>query len=125
MEINVLTYNVCWECMKGEKNKGSAKLYGERCSKTKKIDGKNLGFRNISKLVSSYPFFDIIGLQEGNLILADSILKNWTKYKKIYSKSCKEYSIIIYNSLIFKKVGKKFKDILKSVVDRLHKNLLI
>lgn len=108
MEINVLTYNVCWECMKGEKNKGSAKLYGERCSKTKKINGKNLCFRNVSKLVSSYPFFDIIGLQEATLILANSILKKLgPHYKKIYSKSCKEYSIIIYNSLIFKKIGKK------------------
>jgi len=107
-EINVLTYNVCWECMKGYSKSGSARLYGDKCSKTKNINGKNLCFRNISNLVSKKSKFDIIGLQEANLILANNILKLLgTNYKKIYSKSCKEYSIIIYNSLIFKKIGKK------------------
>lgn len=106
--INVLTYNVCWECIKGEDRFGSARLYGEICSKTKKINGKNLCFRNISKIVSSNSTFDIIGLQEANINLANNIIKKLgNNYKKIYSKSCKEYSIIIYNSLMFKKVGNK------------------
>ena len=39
--INILTYNICWECIAGESKKGSAKNYGEKCSKTKKINGKN------------------------------------------------------------------------------------
>ena len=29
--INVLTYNVCWECISGESKRGSAKIYGKRC----------------------------------------------------------------------------------------------
>lgn len=105
MEINVLTYNVCWECMKGETKRGSAKKYGILCSKTKKIDGKNLCFRNIVDICSNN--FDLIGLQESNLLLGKTILQRLgEKYDLVYSKSCREHSIIIYNKTIFKKKGK-------------------
>ena len=104
--INILTYNVCWECIAGESKKGSANKYGEKCSKTKKINGKNLCFRNISK-ISSFKKFDIIGLQEGNISLAKNIIKKIGKnYKMIYNKSCKEYSIIIYNTNLLKRKDK-------------------
>ena len=107
--INILTYNVCWECIAGESKKGSAKKYGQKCSKTKKINGKNVCFRNISK-ICSFKKFDIIGLQEGNISLAKNIItKLGINYKMIYYKSCKEYSIIIYNSNLFKRKDKTIK----------------
>ena len=103
--LKILTYNVCWECISGSK-RGSAKIYAEKCSKTKKINNKNLCYRNVSK-IASYSKFDIIGLQEGNIGLAKNIIKKLGRnYKFIYSKSCKEHSIIIYNSSKLKKKGK-------------------
>ena len=103
--LKILTYNVCWECISGS-NKGSAKIQGLKCSKTKKINNKNLCYRNVSK-IASYKKYDIIGLQEANLNLANNIIKKLGNYYKIvYSKSCKEYSIIIYNSLKLKKIGR-------------------
>lgn len=103
--LKILTYNVCWECISGS-DKGSARIYAEKCSKTKKINNKNLCYRNVSK-IASYKKFDIIGLQEGNIGLAKNIIqKLGNHYKMIFSKSCKEHSIIIYNSFKLKKVGK-------------------
>ena len=104
--LNVLTYNVCWECMSGETKQGSAVNYGIKCSKTKKKNGNNMCFRNVSK-VASHSKFDLIGLQEANIKLARNVIKNLgISYKMVYSKSCKEHSIIIYNSKKLKKIGK-------------------
>lgn len=105
--LKILTYNVCWECIKGV-NKGSAKILGEKCKNTKMINGTNLCFRNIS-YISSYTNFDLIGLQEASLKLANNIINKLGKhYKMITSKSCMEYSIIIYNSKKLKKIGKNY-----------------
>ena len=103
--LKILTYNVCWECISGS-NKGSSIIYANKCSKTKKINNKNLCYRNVAN-IASYKKFDIIGLQEGNLGLAKNIIKKLgNNYKIIFSKSCKEHSIIIYNSSKLKKTGK-------------------
>jgi exonuclease III len=105
--LKILTYNVCWECISGS-NKGSAKIQGEKCGKTKQINNKNLCYRNVSK-IASYSNFDIICLQEGNIGLAKNIIKKLgSNYKLVYSKSCNEHSILIYNSLKLKKKGKRF-----------------
>ena len=64
--LKILTYNV-WECI-SLSNKGSAKIYAEKCSKTKKINNKNLCKRNVSN-IASYRKFDIIGVQEPILVL--------------------------------------------------------
>lgn len=132
--LNVLTYNVCWECMTGETKQGSAVNYGIKCSKTKKKDGNNICFRNVSKVASNTKF-DLIGLQEANIKLARNIIKNLgSRYKMVYSKSCNEHSIIIYNSNKLKKVGKRiFGDLdecgrpflYQTFIDKKTNNLLV
>ena len=110
--LKILTYNVCWECISGT-NKGSAKILGEKCGKTLKKNNKNLCFRNISN-ISSFTSFDLIGLQEGNIKLANNIIKKLGRnFKFVYSRSCKEHSIIIYNSSKLLKVGKSVNGFLE------------
>ena len=108
--INVLTYNVCWECISRESKRGSAKNYGKRCGSNKSKHNKC--FNNIVNLCSNFPY-TFICLQEGNIELANEIIlklikKNKGKYSKIVKKSDKEDSIIIYRSDLFKK-GKFIK----------------
>ena len=108
--INVLTYNVCWECISRESKSGSAKNYGKRCGSNKSKHNKC--FNNIVNLCSNFPY-TFICLQEGNIELANEIIlklikKNKGKYSKIVKKSDKEDSIIIYRSDLFKK-GKFIK----------------
>lgn len=108
--INVLTYNVCWECISGESKRGSAKNYGKRCGSNKSKHNKC--FNNIVNLCINFPY-TFICLQEGNIKLANEIIQklikgNKGKYSKIVKKSGKEDSIIIYRSDLFKK-GKFIK----------------
>lgn len=99
MYINVLTYNVCWECISGESEKGSAKLYGKKCGQKKCYD-------NIVELCSSIPY-TFICLQEGNIKLANGIIKklkinNKGNYSKIVKKSGEANIIIIYRCDLFR-----------------------
>ena len=102
MNINVLTYNVCWECISGESKKGSAKLYGKKCGLTK-------CYNNIVKLCSSIPY-TFICLQEGNIKLVNDIINNLKKnnmgeYSKIIKKSGEIYRSDLFKAGKFTKNG--------------------
>ena len=102
IDISVLTYNVCWECMSGTAADTKAKLYGKKCGSTK----PNKCRLNVIDICSSNPYA-FIALQEATPDLADDIIKILKKkghgnYSKIYKSYGKAHAIIIYNKDLFK-----------------------
>lgn len=83
-EISTLTYNVCWGCMSGTGNKGSAANYGARC--------KNSRCLNNLVNVCAHHARDFIGLQETSLQVNNLI------QKKMPSMKCVTYN---YVSILF------------------------
>uniref|UniRef100_A0A6C0KQX1 Endonuclease/exonuclease/phosphatase domain-containing protein n=1 Tax=viral metagenome TaxID=1070528 RepID=A0A6C0KQX1_9ZZZZ len=64
--INVLSWNICWQAMKGEA-KGSAPILGAKCAKTEfnRITKLNECSTNVSKLIDSLIIdYDFIAIQE-------------------------------------------------------------
>ena len=77
--INVLSWNICWQAMKGEA-KGSAPILGALCAGTEfnRKTKLNVCATNVSKLINSLPIdYDFIAIQEA------------VKWKEIYNQSKK------------------------------------
>ena len=107
MDINVLTYNVCWECMTGTAAPTKAKDYGKKCG----LQRANKCRSNVIDICSSNPY-SFIALQEAELDLADSIIeelknKGHGNYSKAFKVMGISKAIIIYNSSVFKKSSKQ------------------
>ena len=92
-ELRVLTYNVCWEAMKGDKKI----KYGERCAKVYPRCRHNV----INICIRD---FDIVCLQETNRNLNKEIVNQSKKYACIYSDKS-ETVAILYNHSKLNPIG--------------------
>jgi len=106
MDISILSYNVCWECMSGTAAPTKAKEYGQKCGQ--KI---NKCRTNVIDICTSNPY-SFIALQEAELDLVDDIIEQLKKkgrgnYSKVFKVMGKAKAVIIYNSTLFKKSSKQ------------------
>lgn len=107
-EYSLLTYNVCWECMSGTGNRGSAAAYGAKCSKHNTDKGTACR-KNVIHLcgLQKYAF---IAIQEGEDYLASQIieqlhLNGHTQYEKLVWIDGVSSSILLYNKDMFNVEG--------------------
>jgi|UniRef100_A0A6C0C6Q9 endonuclease/exonuclease/phosphatase family metal-dependent hydrolase len=98
--MNILSYNVCWECMtNGVKGFGTAKELGNKCNIKKNC------LQNVVDLIDNNSVFlnkeyDFIALQEssnGKQIFKKSNKLNSKIYKPLYFKSGFEDVMVIFN----------------------------
>ena len=106
MDISVLSYNVCWECMSGTAAPTKAKEYGQKCGA--KI---NKCRSNVIDICTSNPY-SFIALQEAELDLVNDIIEQLKKkrlgnYSKVFKTMGLAKAVIIYNSTLFKKSSKQ------------------
>lgn len=108
-DLMLMSYNVCWECMSGEKTRGSAVRYGRNCAKTMVVSGINKCYENVVDICSHVPY-DFIGIQEGSRKLGSDISsvlsdKYGIGYDIIGRKVGVTYPLIVFKSGRFNRVG--------------------
>lgn len=83
-QVEVATYNVCWECMNGAgKADTKAAPYGKRCACGQR-GRRNRCFRNVVGVLS-HRAFDFIAIQEGSREIAEAVAAMQLRvHKEVY-----------------------------------------
>jgi endonuclease/exonuclease/phosphatase family metal-dependent hydrolase len=118
--LDLITYNVCWECMTGTSNVASkAAEYGGRCAcvpRRSPVAGRsNRCFANVVRILS-HRAFDVIAIQEGSHALAAAVRAQLerahrTTYGVVIRNTGRAVAIVLYKRATLMPLGDAVLDL--------------